>query len=86
MQILQTVEVSPLVLEWEQRYIWHGIQQGWRLLNVETMDAELVARVKTSPLHFLRASFELLVQQHFFSPHELVAFLHQWYQLPSLTR
>jgi hypothetical protein len=80
MQILQTVEVSPLVVEWEQRYIWHGIQHGWKLLNVETMNAELVAHVKAAPFDFLQVPFEMLVQKHFFSSHELVTFLHQWYQ------
>ncbi len=80
MQILQNVEVSPLVVEWEQRYIWHGIQQGWKLLNVETMDAGLVVRVKASSFDFLTVPFERLVQQHFFSSQGLVAFLHEWYQ------
>jgi len=76
MQILQTIERSPLVVEWEQRSIWHGIQQGWNLLNGEMMDEGLVARVKASPLDFLMAPFEILVQQHFFSSYELTAFLH----------
>jgi hypothetical protein len=80
MQILYNVDVSPLVVEWEQRYIWHGIQQGWDLLNVETMDAALVARIRASRLDFLTAPFEMLVQQRFFSPHGLVALLHRWYQ------
>jgi hypothetical protein len=80
MQILQNVKVSPLVVEWEQRYIWHGIQQGWNLLNVETRDARLVDHVKASSFDFLTVPFELLVQQHFFSSHGLVAFLHEWYQ------
>lgn len=80
MQILQTIEKSPLVVEWEQRSIWHGIQQGWNLLNGETMDEELVARVKASPVDFLMAPFEILVQQHFFSSYELPAFLHYWHQ------
>jgi hypothetical protein len=80
MQILQTVEVSPFVVEWEQRYIWHGIQQGWKLLNMETMDTRLVARVKASLLDFLQVPFEILVQQCFFSSYGLEAFLHRWYQ------
>lgn len=80
MHILQNVEVSPLVIEWEQRFIWHGIQRGWKLLNGEAMDETLVARVKTSHLDFLQAPFELLVQQHFFSSHGLAAFLHLWHQ------
>ena len=80
MQILKTVESAPLVLEWEQRYIWHGMQQGWPLLNVETMDEVLATRVRTSPMHFLEAPFEQLVQQGFFPPRDLTALLHLWYQ------
>lgn len=83
MQILRAIEVAPLVLEWEQRYIWHGMQQGWKLLNVETMDVGLVARVKASPLDFLTMPFEVLVQQDFFSPYELITFLHRWHQKES---
>lgn len=78
MRILQTIERSPLVVEWEQRFIWHGIQQKWRLLNVETMDDGLTARIRASSLNFLQVSFEQLVQQGFFSTRGLVAFLHTW--------
>ena len=80
MRILQTVEISPLVVEWEQRFIWHGIQQGWRLLNSEMMNEELVARVNRSCFDFLQVPFERLVQQHFFSSYGLAAFLHLWHQ------
>ncbi|HYU73755.1 MAG TPA: hypothetical protein VEL31_13835, partial [Ktedonobacteraceae bacterium] len=80
MQILQNVEVSSLVVEWEQRFIWHGMQRGWKLLNGETMDEKLVARVKAACFDFLQVPFELLVQQHFFSSHGLAAFLHKWHQ------
>ena len=80
MQILHHVEISPRVLEWEQRFIWHGIQQSWRLLNWETMDEQLVARVKAEQLDFLQAPFELLVQQHFLAENGLAAFLRTWYQ------
>ena len=79
MQILRHVDVSPLVMEWEQRYIWHGIQQEWKLLNGEAMDEGLVAQIKATRFDFLQVSFDLLVQQHFFSAHGLVAFLHRWY-------
>ncbi|GAC1357065.1 MAG: hypothetical protein NVS2B12_35630 [Ktedonobacteraceae bacterium] len=79
MQILQHIDISPLVVEWELRYIWHGIQQGWKLLNGEAMDEKLVARARSAPFNFLQAPFELLVQQHFFAAHGLVAFLHQWH-------
>jgi hypothetical protein len=79
MQILHAVDISPLVVEWEQRYIWHGIQQGWRLLNVEAVDEELIAHIQSTSLDFLTVPFETLVQQHFFSAHGLVAFLHEYY-------
>jgi hypothetical protein len=79
MQILHAVENSPLVVEWEQRYIWYGIQQGWRLLNVEAVDEELVAHIQSASIDFLTVPFEKLVQQHFFSSHGLVAFLHKYY-------
>lgn len=78
MRILRPIEASALVIEWEQRYIYHGIQQGWKLLNREVNDEILVARAKASRLDFLAAPFEILVQQCFFSPYGLVAFLRLW--------
>lgn len=78
MCILQTIADSALVVEWEQRYIWHAMQQGWRILNVETANEVLLARIKASPLDFLRTPFEQLVRQGFFPSHGLVAFLHAW--------
>lgn len=80
MEILQLIDVAPRVLEWEQRFIFHGIQQGWRLLNREMMDRELVARIKTSYMDFLTAPFDMLVQQRFFAPQGLIAFLYEWHQ------
>jgi hypothetical protein len=77
MKILHAVDISPLVVEWEQRYIWHGIQQGWRLLNVEAVDEKLATHIQSASLDFLTVSFETLVQQHFFSSYGLVAFLHK---------
>ncbi len=79
MQILYPVAIAPLVVEWEQRYIWHGIQQGWELLNVEAVDEDLVAHIHSTSIDFLTASFEALVQQRFFPPHGLAAFLHKYY-------
>jgi hypothetical protein len=86
MQILQQIEISPLVVEWEQRFIWHGIQQGWKLLNVEHMDEALIARINASRLDFLQAPFEQLVQQDFFSSRGLAAFLRIWHQPEQLAR
>ena len=80
MKILHAVEIAPLVLEWEKRFIFHGIQHGWNLLNWETMDKELVTHVRASSVDFFTVPFEVLVQRRFFSPYELVAFLHRWCQ------
>jgi len=80
MKILHAVETAPLVLEWEQRFIFHGLQQGWNLLNWETMDTELVTHARASYIDFFTIPFEVLVQQRFFSPYGLIAFLHRWYQ------
>ncbi len=79
MQILQNIEVSPLVVEWEQRFIWNGVQRGWKLLNGEAMDETLVARTQATRFDFLQVPFELLVQQQFFPSHGLAAFLHKWH-------
>lgn len=78
MEILHSVETAPLVLEWEQRFIFHGLQQGWNLLNWETMDTELVTHARASSIDFFTIPFEVLVQQRFFSPYGLIAFLHRW--------
>jgi hypothetical protein len=80
MKILQTVELSPLVVEWEQRYIWNGLRRGWGLLNVEAMDEALGARVKAAQVDFLTASFETLVEQGFFTAYGIEAFLHAYAQ------
>ncbi len=79
MQILYSVEDSSQVIEWEQRFIWYGVQQGWQLLNGQAMNETLVARARTVPIDFLQVPFEQLVQQEFFSSHGLAAFLHKWH-------
>lgn len=78
MHILQEIAVSPLVVEWEQRYIWHGIQRTWRLLNAEAMDEGLVTRIKAAHLDFLSASFEQLMQEAYFPAYGIEAFLHAY--------
>ncbi|QBD77803.1 hypothetical protein EPA93_18110 [Ktedonosporobacter rubrisoli] len=80
MRIIRSVEVSPYVAEWEQRYIWYGIQQGWNLLNCEAANEALVARIKNAHLDFLNAPFETLVQQNFFPAYGFAYFLRTWYE------
>jgi hypothetical protein len=80
MEILLKVEIAPHILEWEQRFIFHGIQHGWNLLNWETMDKDLVTHIRTASVDFFTSPFEYLVQKRFFSPYGLIAFLHRCYQ------
>lgn len=79
MTILKTVEMAPLVVEWERRYICHGIQQGWPLLNIETTDAGFVARIQATSVDFIHAPFETLVEQSIFTSNGLEAFVRAWY-------
>ena len=80
MKIIKYVDISPKAPEWERRYILHGIQQGWELLNIETMDEHLVNRAQNSHLNFLEAPFEGLVKHRFFRENGLEAFVHKWYE------
>jgi hypothetical protein len=78
--ILIYVEIAPRIIEWEYRYIYHGIQCGYDLLNHEIMDDKIVTRVHATSLNFLSASFEELVEQKFFSPTGIEAFVRTWYR------
>jgi len=80
MKIIKYVDISPKAPEWERRYILHGIQQGWELLNIETMDEYLVEKVQESCIDFLQTPFEDLVEQGFFREKGLEAFVHAWYE------
>jgi hypothetical protein len=80
MKILQEVEVAPTVIEWERRYILHGIQQGWPLVNIESAMDDLVTAARTSQLDFLHCSFEDLVQERFVLEKGIEAFVHQFYR------
>lgn len=77
--LVHTVEMAPLVVEWERRYRCHGIQQGWPLLNYEMMDGRLVARVRSTQVDFIAAPFETLVEAGLFAPRGLEAFVRAWY-------
>ncbi len=80
MKILSDVEVAPAVVEWEQRYILHGIQQGWPLLNIETVRSSFVTGARASQLDFLHCSFESLVQEGFIREKGIEAFVHRYYR------
>ncbi len=71
---------APQAIEWEERYILHGIQQGWPLLNIETTLETLVARTKASQLDFLHCSFEDLAQEKFVHKKGIMAFIRQYYR------
>lgn len=85
--ILQVVETGPLVVEWEGRYVAHGIQQGWPLLNVEVADEKFVAQIEAHHLDFLHAPFQTIAnvlarrcpQYHWFGSYGFAAFVRAWY-------
>jgi len=80
MKILREVEVAPMVIEWERRYILHGIQQGWPLTNMEVSSEGLVTRARASQLDFLHCSFESLVHENFVHEKGIEAFVHAYYR------
>lgn len=80
MEIFREVEVAPLVIEWEKRYILYGLQQGWPLVNHEASSEELVARARSSQLDFLRCSFESLVRERFAHDKGIEAFVRTFYR------
>lgn len=80
MKVIKYIDISPQAPEWEMRYILHGMQQGWKLLNIETMNEYRVNNVKTSSVNFLQASFEALVEHGFFRENSLEAFVRKWYE------
>lgn len=80
MEVLKEVEIAPMCIEWERRYILHGIQQGWPLTNVETIDEGLLACAKASTLDFLHCSFESLVQERFARENGIEAFVRAFYR------
>lgn len=83
-EILYTVEPSAYVVEYEMRYIWHALQQGWSILNQESIDKHLIDKLRRSSINFLRAPFEQLVGEQFFSERGIEAFLRMWFDKPVL--
>ena len=79
MTVLHSIERAPLVVEWERRYLCHGIQHGWPLLNYELMDGRFVARARATPVDVLAAPFETVVEAGIFAPRGLEAFIRTWY-------
>jgi hypothetical protein len=80
MEIVKQVEIAPTVIEWEKRYILHGFQQGWQLVNIESAMDDLIAHAKASTLDFLNAPFEDLVRENFFRKDGIEAFIRAYYR------
>ncbi len=79
-EVIREVEIAPMVIEWETRYILHGFQQGWPLTNIESAMETLIAQVKASRLDFLHCSFEDLVQEGFIHENGIEAFVRKFYR------
>ena len=75
--ILQKVQPAAYAVEYERRYIWHAIQQGWPILNKEAIINR--ERVQASTQNFLSASFDVLVREGWFQERAIEAFLRAWY-------
>lgn len=80
MKELMQVEIAPQVIEYERRYILHGIQQRWTLTNQETIHDHIVEAARSAQIDFLHAPFEELVKLGFFSSHGLEAFIRVFYR------
>ena len=80
LKVLREVTVAPQVIEWERRYIYHGLQQGWMLTNMEIAEEKLVIRCRASKLNFLQCSFESLEQEGFIRKGGIEAFVHLYYR------
>jgi hypothetical protein len=80
MEIVKHIEVAPTVIEWETRYILHGLQQGWPLVNIESANDDKVAEAKVCTLDFLNDSFDALVQAGFFHSDGIEAFVYAYYR------
>lgn len=80
MAVLREVEIAPMAIEWETRYILHGLQQGWPLVNMESAMETLIARARASQLDFLHCSFESLVHERFIHEKGIEAFVRQFYR------
>jgi len=79
-EVIKEVEIAPTVIEWETRYILHGFQQGWPLVNIESAMDDFIAHAKASTLNFLNAPFEDLVREDFFRKDSIEAFIHTYYR------
>lgn len=78
MSVLYEPSPAPLVVEWEQRYILYGLQQGWPLTNMEC-DRYDVQKLKESAIDFLHDPFEKLLKEAIFQENRFEAFVHKWY-------
>jgi hypothetical protein len=78
-EILMSVKFGPQVMEWENRWIFHAIQQKWPILNIGLgFDSE---RIAASTLDFLHAPFEDLVEAKFIMGGGIEAFVRACFVL-----
>lgn len=79
-QILHTVQPARYVIEYERRFILHGIQVGWPLANTDAFSDK---KAQASTLDFLHAPFGELVDAGWFSKRGIEAFIRAYvHQLP----
>ena len=74
------VDIPPQIVEWEQRYIWHAMQQKWPITNMEVIKGEDIRLVQENPINFLKAPLEEMVERGFFREKGIEAFIRKWYE------
>lgn len=77
-EILAEVHPAPFVVEMEQRYIWHGIHQGWPLVNKEAVLRRDIHHIRDYQGNILEAPFEELVNACILFGSSLETFIRQW--------
>ncbi|GER86562.1 hypothetical protein KDW_07240 [Dictyobacter vulcani] len=78
-RILLDLPTPAYIIEYEQRYILHSIQQGWPILNHEAVLTSLSQKVKSASIDFLQASFDDLINDGWFSKRGIEAFIRERY-------
>lgn len=82
MDILFVPDTAVYIHEWEQRYIYHGLQSGWPLTNMEAMGYAKKGGVgHFQHIDFLADPFEKLLEVGFFKENRIESFMHKWYEL-----
>lgn len=77
MEVVYIPNPAVYIHEWEQRYIYHGLQCGWPLTNTEAVDYDIN---RFQHIDFLNDPFEKLLEEGIFREKRIEQFFHDWYE------